>query len=183
MAHEILIDVCVPDPPFIDELAYALWLQGYTAEESSAQRRAQDPLSASSFGDADPRRLELLYLHDTRDQFRIFRILEEFLLNPPRLFEQRIIQLHPSIQHVLVERYHVIFPELMWRCVLISPILLRYYDFDESVSRFFLGRKLGSKLRKSVDEISSNTRLPAGSVRRQSVPPSEGWPRTTLRSN
>mmetsp|Transcript_29911 Transcript_29911/g.50196 ORF Transcript_29911/g.50196 Transcript_29911/m.50196 type:complete len:163 (-) Transcript_29911:568-1056(-) len=162
MAHEILIDVCVPDPPFIDELAYALWLQGYTAEESSAQRRAQDPLSASSFGDADPRRLELLYLHDTRDQFRIFRILEEFLLNPPRLFEQRIIQLHPSIQHVLVERY---------------------YDFDESVSRFFLGRKLGSKLRKSVDEISSNTRLPAGSVRRQSVPPSEGWPRTTLRSN
>ena len=43
-------------------------------------------------------------------------------------------------------------------CIL--QLLFRYYDFDASIFREFLGRMLSSKLRRDLDDLSNSYNLP-----------------------
>lgn len=43
----------------------------------------------------------------------------------------------------------------------------RYYEFDDSIVREILGKKLSSRHRKDLDEVSEKTNVPLKSCRRQ----------------
>lgn len=49
----------------------------------------------------------------------------------------------------------------------IDTIVFRYYEFDDSVIRELLGKKLSSRHRKDLDEVSEKTNVLLKSCRRQ----------------
>lgn len=83
---------------------------------------------------------------DTRDQFATFVMLERYLQQPSRLEGQRIFQIPPDSQQMLIQRY---------------------YMFDEAVVRELLGKKLSSRQRKDLDDIQEKSGVPLRSCRRQ----------------
>lgn len=51
--------------------------------------------------------------------------------------------------------------------VIVDMFYFRYYQFDSVVVREILGRKLSSRNRKDMDDVSEKTRIPIRSCRRQ----------------
>lgn len=51
--------------------------------------------------------------------------------------------------------------------VIVDLFYFRYYQFDSVVVREILGRKLSSRNRKDMDDVSEKTRIPIRSCRRQ----------------
>lgn len=51
--------------------------------------------------------------------------------------------------------------------VIFDMFYFRYYQFDSVVVREILGRKLSSRNRKDMDDVSEKTRIPIRSCRRQ----------------
>lgn len=51
--------------------------------------------------------------------------------------------------------------------VIVDMFHFRYYQFDSVVVREILGRKLSSRNRKDMDDVSEKTRIPIRSCRRQ----------------
>lgn len=51
--------------------------------------------------------------------------------------------------------------------VIVDMFYVRYYQFDSVVVREILGRKLSSRNRKDMDDVSEKTRIPIRSCRRQ----------------
>ncbi|KAH9380449.1 hypothetical protein HPB48_008802 [Haemaphysalis longicornis] len=89
--------------------------------------------------------LELLK-SDVLDHYRTLLMLERLLHSPVHLAEQWTFQLAPQTQRMLIAKY---------------------YDFDASVVREFLGKKLSSRNRKDLDEVSEKTGVDIKSCRRQ----------------
>lgn len=89
--------------------------------------------------------LELI-ASDVLDHFRTYSLLEKLLSNPNKLQEQLAFQIEPQTRQLLIEKY---------------------YDFDDSVIRELLGKKLSSRHRKDLDEVSEKTGIPLKSCRRQ----------------
>ena len=53
------------------------------------------------------------------------------------------------------------------KIVTFSSFFLRYYEFDAAVIRELLGKKLSSRNRKDLDDVSEKTKVPLKSCRRQ----------------
>ncbi len=83
---------------------------------------------------------------DTMDNYRLFMAIEKHLRNPVTLSYQPLFQISPDIQKMLIEKY---------------------YELDSLVAREVLGKKLSSKHRKDLDEISDKTKVSLKSCRRQ----------------
>ncbi|CAN0476510.1 unnamed protein product, partial [Ectocarpus sp. 8 AP-2014] len=94
--------------------------------------------------------LETLFGKDTADAYRVFDTMEHFLRQPEHLRGQLQVQLGETTQANLpawmVERYH---------------------ELDDSVLREILGKKVTSKTRKDLDDVSELTHVPLRSCHRQ----------------
>ena len=135
------LDVFVSEPVGVDLEVFALWLSGRGVEEATRQRMKNEPSISKEFHD-----YRSLLHSETRDQFRIFHILEPYLQSPPTLMNQHLFQFSLASKKALIESY---------------------YTFDEIVVREFLGKKLSSKNRKDLDNVSEKTGISLKSCRRQ----------------
>ena len=136
------LGVCVIEPAEVDLDVFSLWLKGYDAERANAERLKHLSGSISLEFHDHP----ALLLSETRDQYRTFQLLEPYLQLPPTLLNQHLFQLSIATKLALIEQY---------------------YTFDEIVVREFLGKKLSTKNRKDLDDVSEKTEILLKSCRRQ----------------
>lgn len=87
-----------------------------------------------------------LVASDILDHYRTYAHLEKFLDSPQKLDSSLSFQLEKATKILLIDRY---------------------YSLDDSVCRELLGKKLSSKYRKDLDEISDRTLIKLKSCRRQ----------------
>lgn len=85
-------------------------------------------------------------ISEVNDNYRFFGLLEKFLENPPKILEQCHLNLELNTSQMLIAKY---------------------YAIDESVVREMLGKKLSSKTRKDLDDVSDKTKIRLKSCRRQ----------------
>lgn len=102
--------------------------------------------SAHAVREKQPELAQSLLIPDLSDQYRLFTMLEPLLHQPGMFSEQLVWQLDVETQQKLISLY---------------------YALDNSVARELLGRKLSSRLRKDLDEISEKTGVSLRSCRRQ----------------
>ncbi len=134
------LDVFVAEPTEIDLDVFRLWLCGDGAEKATEERLAQNPSSSEfdNYGD--------LLLDETRGYFELFAILEPYLQLPSRFLKQGLVQLPVSVKLAMIQYY---------------------YAFDERVVREFLGKKLNTKNRKDLDDVSEKIGVSLRNCRRQ----------------
>ncbi|XP_046840448.1 acidic fibroblast growth factor intracellular-binding protein B-like [Xenia sp. Carnegie-2017] len=133
------VDVFVTDPTTLDAEVYDLWLYGLTEGEAADHliKRRHFEHVAAS---------PSIIASDISDQYRVYHVLEHFLPTPTLLATQQMLQIPAVIQNRLIERY---------------------YEFDNIVVRELLGKKLTTRLRKDLDDISERCDIPLKSCRRQ----------------
>lgn len=133
------VDVFVGNNTLIDPEVFQLWLQGYSAQDAAVTLHHNERMKETDIP------LDLLK-SDVLDHYRTLQMLERLLHSPVHLAEQWTFQLAPQTQRMLIARY---------------------YDFDQNVVREFLGKKLSSRNRKDLDEVSEKTGVDIKSCRRQ----------------
>lgn len=133
------VDVFVGNYTLIDSELYGLWLNGYSAQDAALFLQKSGVLQKADVS------MEIVK-SDIQDQYRLFFGLEKLLQSPPKLIDQQIYQMDTDMQRQVIERY---------------------YQFDSVVVREILGRKLSSRNRKDMDDVSEKTRIPIRSCRRQ----------------
>ena len=135
------MEVFLCEPLEISPHVFSLWLSGYNIDEACRRRTDTEPEVTRQFQDF----LSLLR-SETKDQFRIFLILEPYLQSPSTFLTQNLVQLPTATKKALIEQY---------------------YAFDESVVREFFGKKLSARNRKDLDDVSEKTGISLKSCRRQ----------------
>ncbi|KAI1295412.1 Acidic fibroblast growth factor intracellular-binding protein [Halotydeus destructor] len=133
------VDVFIGNNTMVDPAIYQYWLDGYTAPEAAKRIREKEH---AVLGNTH----EDLIISDVLDHYRSFQLIEKLLHNPMRLSEQWTFQITPKIQRLLIEKY---------------------YEFDDSVIREILGKKLSGRNRKDMDDVSDKTNVGLKSCRRQ----------------
>ncbi|KAL5008908.1 hypothetical protein ScPMuIL_014489 [Solemya velum] len=133
------VDVFVGNYTIVDFDIYDLWLSGYTANDAALNLQKKGVLQNTGYSSAE-------LVSETQECYRLFVILEKMLKNPIKLVEQQIYQIDADTQKSLIERY---------------------YRFDAAVVREILGKKLSSRNRKDLDDVSEKTKVPLRSCRRQ----------------
>ncbi len=94
----------------------------------------------------DSKLLEALFIDDTSDLFRVFEEMAQNLIHPELLRGQLILQIPRASELLMIDRY---------------------YSFDDSVVREFLGRRLSQKARRDLDDVAEATHTTLSSCRRQ----------------
>ncbi|XP_060590467.1 acidic fibroblast growth factor intracellular-binding protein-like [Ruditapes philippinarum] len=133
------VDVFVGNYIVIDFELYHLWLTGRSLNECCVALQQRGVLQSTGA------RYEEL-VSDTKDSFRLFANIEQLLKWPTKFGEQHLYQIDPVTQRNLIENY---------------------YKFDDVVIREILGRKLSTKNRNNLDDVSDKTRIPLRSCCRQ----------------
>lgn len=133
------VDVFISNYTLVDPEIYQLWIEGHTASEAVAI------LDKKGLGKQTGAPLELI-ASDVLDHYRTYSLLEKLLSNPNKLQENLAFQIDPQTRLFLIEKY---------------------YEFDDVVVKELLGKKLSSKNRKDLDEVSDKTGKPLKSCRRQ----------------
>ena len=136
-----VFSVSVCEPADLDLEVFSLWLSGCDVRDAARRRLASEPAVTKQFRD-----FQALLESEVRDQYRLFQILEPYLQSPQTLLTQPLFQLSSANKRALLE------------C---------YYTFNEEVVREFLGKKLSSKNRKDLDNVSEKTGITLKSCRRQ----------------
>lgn len=153
------VDVFISNYTLVDPDIYQLWLEGipckyldsisslgeistqiiFTASESvrHLKKKAGDQFVSVPIE---------IFVSDVLDHYRTYSLIERLLFSPPKLTEQSSFQLEPHARNLLIEKY---------------------YSLDDTVAREFLGKKLSSRYRKDLDEVSEKTGVRLKSVRRQ----------------
>lgn len=133
------VDVYVGNDIFIDKSVYQLWLDGYSPVEAVHILKQRGILDETGVP-------QEVLKSDTYNHFKLFDMLEPILQQPPRLAKQMRFQIVAENQKTLIEKY---------------------YEFDHIVIREILGKKLSSKTRKELDDVSDKTHVNLKSCRRQ----------------
>ena len=139
MSRALCILVSEPADPDLD--IFSLWVNGHGAKDATEMRADNEPAITKEFHD-----YKRLLLNETQEQFRMFELLQPYLQLPQTFMNQHLFQLSQSTKQAMIEQY---------------------YAFDEPVVREFLGKKLNSKNRKDLDNISEKTGVALKSCRRQ----------------
>ena len=141
-----MADVCLLTPPSLDPQSFALWVSGFSAQTAGEHRCKIDLGDAYNEQDQSAKETTLrLYIQETVDCFRTYAMLEKSLRSP-RLLSRDALMLSDKQQRQL---------------------LGKYYSFESTVMRAFLGRKLTNKFRKDLDDVEQQCDIPLRSVRRQ----------------
>lgn len=139
MARSLSIFVSQPADPDLN--IFSLWVNGLGIREATEIRAESESAITKDFHD-----FKQLLFSESRDQFRMFELLQPYLQLPQTFMNQHLFQLSQSTKRAMLERY---------------------YAFDETVVREFLGKKLNSKHRKDLDHISEKTGVSLKSCQRQ----------------
>lgn len=123
----------------MDPECYRVWLDGFTYYEA-ANKRFQ------KFTEAKKTIKTEVIKSDTEDNYRMFVAIEKYLRNPLLLEHQAQLQIPPNLQKIYIEQY---------------------YELDPVFAREILGKKLSSRNRKDLDDISETTGIKLRSCRRQ----------------
>ena len=116
-----MADVCLLTPPSLDPQSFALWVSGFSAQTAGEHRCKIDLGDAYNEQDQSAKETTLrLYIQETVDCFRTYAMLEKSLRSP-RLLSRDALMLSDKQQRQL---------------------LGKYYSFESTVMRAFLGRKL-----------------------------------------
>eukprot|EP00511_Aplanochytrium_stocchinoi_P004703 CAMPEP_0204826554 /NCGR_PEP_ID=MMETSP1346-20131115/4227_1 /ASSEMBLY_ACC=CAM_ASM_000771 /TAXON_ID=215587 /ORGANISM="Aplanochytrium stocchinoi, Strain GSBS06" /LENGTH=156 /DNA_ID=CAMNT_0051954639 /DNA_START=57 /DNA_END=528 /DNA_ORIENTATION=- len=134
--------VFISDPVNVDLYVYVLWLRGLSIFQIVKHQRSY---LASNPKSSENKLLELL-ARDVSDKCQVLELLEPYLKQPDMLVKQMNFQIEPEVQKYMVSKY---------------------YEFDDTVIRELLGRKLTTRARKDLDEILETTGIPLRSCRRQ----------------
>jgi len=135
-----VVDVFCENYVLVDWEAHALWIAGHGVTEAVAIMREKGIMNEYPGVTLD------LLVSDLNDQFRLFSMLENLLLDAGNFSEQLLYQLDRETQERLIERY---------------------YGLDDAFCREVVGKKLSSRLRKDLDEIADRTGILLKSCRRQ----------------
>ena len=135
------LSILVSEPADPDLDIFSLWVNGYEVKEATRLRADNEPAVTMEFHN-----YQHLLLSETLEQYRMFELLQPYLQLPQTFMNQHLFQLSYVTKRALIERY---------------------YAFDEPVVREFLGKKLSSKNRKDLDNISEKTGKSLKSCRRQ----------------
>uniref|UniRef100_A0A1B6GUG9 Acidic fibroblast growth factor intracellular-binding protein n=2 Tax=Proconiini TaxID=565685 RepID=A0A1B6GUG9_9HEMI len=133
------VDVFISNYTLVDPEVYQLWVDGCSSLEAVTALQQQSVREKSTTA------VELI-ASDVLDHYRTYSLLERLLHNPPKLAEQLAFQIEPQTRQLLIEKY---------------------YEFDNTVIRELLGKKLTSRHRKDLDEVSEKTGVSLKSCRRQ----------------
>lgn len=133
------VDVFISNYTIVDPDVYHLWVNGYSASEAVSILKQYGILEEMGTS------LDLV-ASDILDHYRTYSLLEKIIHYPTKLDQQLAFQIEPQTKHILVEKY---------------------YEIDDIVIREFLGKKLSSKHRKDLDEVSEKTSIAIKSCRRQ----------------
>lgn len=138
---ECSVDVFVGNTTVIDPEIYQLWVDGNSAHE------AADVLQKRGILQQWGANMDLL-MSDVLDHYRTFHMLEKTLHTPLKLTAtgEWTFQIDGDTQQLLIEKY---------------------YQLDDVVVREVLGKKLSSRHRKDLDEVSEKTAISLRSCRRQ----------------
>lgn len=136
---DVGLSVYVGNTTMVDPECYKLWLDGFTYYEASSKRYQKFKEAKENFKSEVVR-------SDTLDNYRLYVAMEKHLRNPTLLKHQAQFQIPPSLCKVLIEQY---------------------YELDNVFAREILGKKLSSRNRKDLDEISEITNVRLRSCRRQ----------------
>ena len=136
------LGVFVTEPTELDLEVFCLWLSGEGVEIACEERLRKEQSIPKEFRS----NFKEMLFSETQDQFRMFQILEPYLQLPSRLLNQSLVQLPMSIEQSIIQHY---------------------YKFDEAVVREFLGKKLSTRNRKDLDDVSEKTGISLKSCRRQ----------------
>ncbi|XP_052769077.1 acidic fibroblast growth factor intracellular-binding protein-like [Mya arenaria] len=133
------VDVFVGNYIVIDFELYDLWLNGLPAHECAVTLQQRGVLQSTGA------RFDEL-LSDTKDSFRLYASLEQLLKCPTKFGNQSVYQIDPETQKTLIDKY---------------------YKSDDVVIRELLGRKLSTRNRNNLDDVSEKTKVPLRSCCRQ----------------
>lgn len=134
------VDVLVENFTIIDWDIHELWVKGLSVTETVIVLRERGILSEY------PGVTQEMLVSDINDHYRLFAMLENLLMTVGTFSEQLLFQMTPETQDRLLETY---------------------YSLDSNLCRELLGRKLSSRLRKDLDELSEKTGTHLKSCRRQ----------------
>uniref|UniRef100_A0A0K2VAH7 Acidic fibroblast growth factor intracellular-binding protein n=1 Tax=Lepeophtheirus salmonis TaxID=72036 RepID=A0A0K2VAH7_LEPSM len=134
------IDVFVGNYTLINWDVFDLWIDGLNVSECVSHLREKGIFSDFPHGCQD------FLVSDINDSYRLFCMLEHLLLTTGKLSEQLTFQLDSHSKKRWVEKY---------------------YSLDSSLARELLGKKLSSRFKKDLDEISDKTGIHLKSCRRQ----------------
>ncbi|CAM9808393.1 unnamed protein product [Ascophyllum nodosum] len=178
---ESLFDVVICEPIALDTESdrsmFVSWVRGLSAQEVTSQRlhdfQTEVAASSARMGKVpaisgvqlsfrrrgstaeettqdealnQKRQLEALFDKETVDAYRVFNSMEHFLCQPEYLRGQLQVQIDDPTQGWMVTRYH---------------------ELDDAVVREILGKKVTSKTRKDLDDVSDLTGVPLRSCHRQ----------------
>lgn len=133
------VAVFISNYTVIDPEVFKLWVDGYPSTEAVNILHKKESKLVPNMP------IEILAA-DVLDHYRTYNMFEKLLHYPVKLQTQIAFQLKSEIRNFLIEKY---------------------YDLDDSVVREFLGKKLSSKHRKDLDEVSEKTNVSLKSCRRQ----------------
>lgn len=121
------MEVWVQSPVKINEDLYLSWLQGFPEDYAAGLRfdRLEGPRG--------------VVLQDTQDQYRIFQMLQQYLMQPRRLAMQTVAQLKADMQQILIEKFVL----------------------------EIAGKQLSGRLRKDLDDVSKKAGISLFSAWRQ----------------
>lgn len=132
------------------ELAAAAAFTSQQQQQSSTNNDQQKGCTGGMASSASPSLSSVypveLLVADVEDHYREFHQLEKYLHAPRRLEDQFLVQINKDDQRVLIESY---------------------YEMNSAVVREFLGKKLSSRNRKDLDEVTEKTQVDLKSCRRQ----------------
>ncbi len=134
------VDVFAENFTLIDWELHELWIKGLSVTEAVIVMRERGILAEY------PGVTQDLLVSDVNDHYRLFAMLEHLLLTVGNFREQLLYQMSPETQNLLIERY---------------------YSLDSALCRELLGKKLSSRVRKDLDEVSEKCGVSLKSCRRQ----------------
>lgn len=134
------VDVFGGNYTFIDWELYELWINGLSVPEALSVLRERGIFQDYPNASSD------LVVSDLNDHYRLYLMLENMLLTYGKFSEQLSFQIDFEAQTKWIERY---------------------YALDNKLCRELLGKKLSSRMRKDLDEVSEKTGIPLKSCRRQ----------------
>uniref|UniRef100_A0ABK9MI44 Acidic fibroblast growth factor intracellular-binding protein n=1 Tax=Glossina morsitans morsitans TaxID=37546 RepID=A0ABK9MI44_GLOMM len=133
------VDVFVTNYTIVDPEIYQLWIEGFSSTEAVCY------LKQKGFGHLMGVHIDLI-TSDVLDHYRTYSLIERLLHAPTKMLEQSCFQLELEAREMIIEKY---------------------YSIDDAVAREILGKKLTSRYRKDLDEVSEKTGVKLKSCRRQ----------------
>ena len=130
---------CCTEPAGVDVEVFSLWLRGVDVHEAARIRLGHKPLVTGNFQTST----------------------DSLLLRQRTCIASFVQWSHSSVASNILNQQ----VNLPWASR--NALIERYYTFDEAVVREFLGRKLSSKNRKDLDDVSEKTTVALRSCRRQ----------------